>query len=1319
MPKSARSVLSIVSCLSCLLLGACSGLAVNAQNAAPPVKIETLTPQTLRGYGTVAGAFRREAAGSVLEITCDNADKGRLTQAKYLSDLQILPGVKEIPGQDFTSYEVPGQGSIAAFCSRKKVTILAATNAQNLASLVRQLKLTGTTAAQVSVPMWLDRWDKYGFRFYYWTWQLPEGKNPETYDITREFTWAEKENHSGLVIAAEPCKVNNAEGLVNNPEWDWALKAAKEKNLPVGLNTNAGYEAPVWLLNRFRDQVVQKMPGYVGSFYDTGKFGNSDPGWLSWSSTTGKDALLAVLQQNVRLAVARYPNVTSYLEPHAELEHGCPDIFLEYGPVADASYRKYLQTKYSNLETLNQAWKTACDSWKAVRVEEIAAFAGLNAESHELGGEWSIKHEPTSDAKVHEIGELASIRSRNVKSAGAPAAWFGADFDDQSWARLTVPGHDAQALLPRWPAVFRKGFKVAAAWKAKHPVVWLYVWDLNRNSDEPDKMIKVVLNGKTVGESPANDHVPHRDLYNVSDILREGPNTLAIRTPQGRINYKVYLSTEEPRRFPNLSPGRNQQWVDYMDWVIASRVDGVRRGMEMIREVDPDRGIVMMSPYSYISALQAVAKAYGGDFHDTGGMGGNWDDIGPAMARGVGLPFSTEPGGPATNVTEFQVGFGNWITEGVNAVDYFIHIGSVMWNPEIRQYFEANLPVLTFMGKYHPAQAEVAALQSQRVIKLMIYPWRMNGYPWAMGKWGQDPTESSDSYLGWMFNPRAGLRPSYESDALGEEAFAGGDADRYKVIIDSNTVILDDQTITAIEQYVRNGGVFVTYGETGRYTTQGESSWPISRLTGYRVLKRFGHPVNQPMQLAAEQTVFPDGTLFANPEKSRANGLCLEKAVPEAQNVLLWEDGTVAMGLRPLGKGYVIHLGAISGDQEIFPKLFAQLLRWRQVAPIPAHVEPSNGAPKFYFRHFITNNGLCDVWTIYSETALTGNIVLDETLKPAWMMRVQDGSKTAITNHRLPITIAARHTEYFLTPRADITQAPAEWFNLQRAWWKGTTKLRVKLPPVEHRFSVDLTDAWAFKPLDPADSAQDYLGTEVDDAKWEKVNMGIWNYPDHPEVRHAVLRRQFTVPKNWTRGRAEFWLRSWNGGTFLSAGQVFIDGKPATNRLSENGAEGVNPDNSLQPGTTHTVAVEIIGKGMLNGSIGPAWLWFWPDPVQSIDLAGTWQLSTDGLSYPASVRLPGKVPGQLLRQSIEIPAAQKNRRVMIDLETGWGIHMVIINGHMVARHHHYIGSRWQLDITPLVTFGKNNEIIIVARSDEKNASVSRINLNFYEPGTYP
>lgn len=38
-------------------------------------------------------------------------------------------------------------------------------------------------------------------------------------------------------------------------------------------------------------------------------------------------------------------------------------------------------------------------------------------------------------------------------------------------------------------------------------------------------------------------------------------------------------------------------------------------------------------------------------------------------------------------------------------------------------------------------------------------------------------------------------------------------------------------------------------------------------------------------------------------------GLRLKKRAEDAQDLLLWEDGTVAVGMRKLGKGYIVNFG--------------------------------------------------------------------------------------------------------------------------------------------------------------------------------------------------------------------------------------------------------------------------------------------------------------------------------------------------------------------------------------------------------------------------
>ena len=52
-----------------------------------------------------------------------------------------------------------------------------------------------------------------------------------------------------------------------------------------------------------------------------------------------------------------------------------------------------------------------------------------------------------------------------------------------------------------------------------------------------------------------------------------------------------------------------------------------------------------------------------------------------------------------------------------------------------------------------------------------------------------------------------------------------------------------------------------------------------------------------------------------------------------------------------------------------------------------------------------------------------------------------------------------------LTPRP-IADASTDWFKLQRQWWRQTlAPLPDKLPEPDTRFTLDLNEGWAFKPL--------------------------------------------------------------------------------------------------------------------------------------------------------------------------------------------------------------------------------------------------------------
>ena len=195
-----------------------------------------LPPANLRGYGRLAATqyefrlFGRPA--TILAIDCENAEKGKLTLAKYLSDLGVLAGTTEktlTTARGNLQYrEVEEQGVIAAVRGQNRVLLLAADAPAALAALYEQ-HLSGNAAQWVSrseaeVPMWLDRWDKYGFRFYYSRPLLtPSGTELKDYDFVKEFEYAAKMDHAGLLFWNHPLKPATAEGLREVEAYDWAL----------------------------------------------------------------------------------------------------------------------------------------------------------------------------------------------------------------------------------------------------------------------------------------------------------------------------------------------------------------------------------------------------------------------------------------------------------------------------------------------------------------------------------------------------------------------------------------------------------------------------------------------------------------------------------------------------------------------------------------------------------------------------------------------------------------------------------------------------------------------------------------------------------------------------------------------------------------------------------------------------------------------------------------------------------------------------------------------------------------------------------------
>ena len=385
---------------------------------------------------------------------------------------------------------------------------------------------------------------------------------------------------------------------------DWVFKAARQLKLPMGVNIGLE-DGNVSLGNRYPDDMTPNADQYIGGWYGAINFGTRT---VAWSSDVVQDLALAQIQPLVR-QLNHEDTVVNWLEPHEEMCHGVCDVLDDHGPNARLNFHRFLKARYKTPEAVAIRWEQpgAFRKWEDVPLPELATFLGRDAAAIDLAGLWKISYE-------------APYNAQSAKT----------DLDDSAWPNVSAPGHAIVRVLPRKPAVLRRRFKIDSRWRAANPHVWLYLLDLNdTRGNSPTSTVMVFVNGKAIPESPPFRTESHWAMLDVTSAVTDGENLITVCLPQALFDYRVYLSGEAPRVYPRLGTRLNAMWADFSDWTSWSRGQAVRRGAQMIRQVDPDRPITLMSPDVYMDSIKEVAEDYGGIFHDTGGMAGSWGDMHP------------------------------------------------------------------------------------------------------------------------------------------------------------------------------------------------------------------------------------------------------------------------------------------------------------------------------------------------------------------------------------------------------------------------------------------------------------------------------------------------------------------------------------------------------------------------------------------------------------------------------------------------------------------------------------------------------------------
>ena len=191
-----------------------------------------------------------------------------------------------------------------------------------------------------------------------------------------------------------------------------------------------------------------------------------------------------------------------------------------------------------------------------------------------------------------------------------------------------------------------------------------------------------------------------------------------------------------------------------------------------------------------MGSIKAIAEDYGGVFHDTGGMAGSWGDMACRSWAEHGAAQPMRAGQRCRGSARFQTVHGPMEHRGHQGIDYFQHIGDILWNRAVQDYFSRTLNLWHLIGKYHVPPAEMAVMNSDRNLRLCGFPWNSNK--------AQPDLVQRNRFWELISNlvadyPRRSPRTGFRT----------GGRDRFRVILDGNTTILDPEVVDEIENWVR------------------------------------------------------------------------------------------------------------------------------------------------------------------------------------------------------------------------------------------------------------------------------------------------------------------------------------------------------------------------------------------------------------------------------------------------------------------------------------------------------------------------------------
>ncbi|MFZ2656032.1 MAG: hypothetical protein WAX69_13965 [Victivallales bacterium] len=994
---------------------------------------------------------------------------------------------------------------------------------------------------------------------------------------------------------------------------------------------------------------------------------------------------------------------------------------LGYSAVGQDGFRRWLkEIRGLSLQGLGERWHgnpSHFKDWSEVRLpDDINGFFGnLDDQCLRIQNNWCClkaaanpTEMPAESAPGWVPVDDATSRMMSLMLGGQPSFWR-TNFNADTWLKQNA-GKDAYLVFN----VINGGWGETPVW----------------------------LNGKSLGKfkSKVNPYMGPFALK-VTGLITNGVNRLGL---YGHINGPVFLTTSKPQGYPYLGKQQNARYVDMLEWQLYAFNALETGAMEYGRSIEPDRPFVISAAGEEVKDGQGDALArFGGSMQDTG-YESSYRPFNSRLGYAGGFYGSCEPAGyiptkAPGNMPETRM--LGWVL--LNGEGHFRMTGDASYFYEIEKksgWCAKNQRNIQLVGKYLPEKPDIAILSSSRSALL--------GYQFhSMGDWNIGRGELHAAH--------------YDNVYVTETMLAKGMADDYPVLFDTDTMYMGEDTIDSIRKYVEKGGTFVALHNSGRHSLLEADSWPISELTGFKVLG-LGKKGN--LKFEKELPIFKgwEGKEFEgegssldwkDTQSAKDVSVGLEPLSKGTVALARWEDGTVAVGMRTLGRGKVVVLGStfwrygrdLGGTgiwkiqdvgKEFFERLFTDLGVKRTATASDKGV---------FARKIITKNGLQE-----------GMIVMDAAGSG---MKADAGFATAEKPSEVRDMVAQKPVAFeyedgwVKIKDVDIAPWGTRIFGIRRAdmaggvdfWWKEKTKFwnSAKVKPFVETAEEDNAnpsaisfEAWKFHADKDgaAGKTDDWLNNAFDDGNWRNINNEPWNikFEDLKDYGGAGLYRSlpFALPSGWKNRRIT--LNMAGGGCFSKA-EFYLNGEPiagiprphrkcdVTDKLKKDG---------------NVLSLKLTGTKPLSGLLGCA-VWIQPEIKLSpcISLLGEWEAVMGDWTSREKAGVPGvdraltdsgylwddsrkKVEdegyvmekrlaarGHHLVRDVDVPAGWQGKNIYLHLDSpmmhgqklplaGLGNGMLVINGQpmsFTAPPNTPIDDE-VLNLTPHVKFGKKNRI---------------------------